>query len=171
MMKYLLSLGSNLGDRLDNLFKALESIQALSDRKLICSSVYETKALLPEKHTLSCNWDKNFFNMCVLLEYEDCPVKLLNQLKQIESYLGRPKEYEKWSPRIIDIDILISDNGIIVNENSLIIPHAEMLNRLFVLYPASEIAGKLIHPVTGKSIEKHLNSLLDECCIITTSSY
>ncbi len=91
-----------------------------------------------------------------ILEPED----LLNLLKEIESAVGRTKTFRQ-GPRIIDLDILLYDN-LIINTNTVQIPHTGITSRDFVLKPLAEIAPDKIHPVSRKSIKELLNEFLKQ---------
>jgi len=85
----------------------------------------------------------------------------LNQCKSIEKRLGR-QERERWHEREIDIDIILYGNKIILTE-ILSIPHERMSERRFVLQPATDIAGEMIHPKFDKTISQLLEICKDKC--------
>lgn len=123
-----LALGSNIGNRRENLTKAVSLLKNRIFKNLKCSIVLETECiLLPESPK---EWDIPFLNMIVSGECDLSPEDLLLALKEIEHKMGRPKVYEKWAPRIIDIDILFFDN-VTVDTSILKIPHPEINNRPF----------------------------------------
>ncbi len=124
-----LSIGSNLGNRLENLTKALDLLRNRLFKNLQCSIALETDSiLLPGSPK---DWDIPFLNMVVWGECSLSPELLLAALKEIEHEIGRPKVYEKWAPRIIDLDILFID-GVTLNTPNLQIPHPEISNRPFL---------------------------------------
>lgn len=148
--KVSLLLGSNMGNRMELLERAL---RRLSDEvgELVCySAAYETAA-----------WGKTdqpaFLNMAVMLKSRLTPLNLLASILHIEKEMGRVRE-EKWGERIIDIDILLYGERI-VSEPELSIPHPEMHKRRFALVPLHDIAPDALHPAIGKTI----TSLLAEC--------
>lgn len=145
-----LGLGSNMGDRLNNLFQAMKLIEMRVGKLVSKSSIYETEP-----------WgNKNqeaFLNMVVQVSVGLKSLETLNILKEIEIEIGRKKEVH-WGPRIIDIDILFFDTEII-KEGILIVPHPEIAQRLFVLRPMSEIAPEFVHPV----LKKKMIELLSDC--------
>lgn len=144
-----LGLGSNIGDRAENIISALSILQSSGDIIIErISSFYETSPIGPSQ--------RDFYNIAVKAHTKLLPADLLYFLKNIESVLGR-KKGKRWGSRIIDIDILFYGNSII-NEKHLQIPHKEIQNRLFVLVPLKEIAKNFIHPVFKKSINDILNS-------------
>ena len=124
-----LSLGSNIGDRKNNLKNALIELEKISEVKLI-SSVYESEALL-------VNDQRNFYNMVVEINYLNTALDLLRDIKFIEKKLGRQKSI-RYGPRLIDIDIIFF-KGESVSLDELTIPHYDWRNRLFVIEPLSEI--------------------------------
>lgn len=153
-MKYLFSLGSNLFDRVTYLSRAVNRLMFLRDLKI--SSIYETKALLLKDS--NPDWNKDFLNLCLSGVSDIDPSSMLEKCKQIELDLGRELTTPRWSPRTIDIDILLAGNAII-NSNQINIPHSSMLEREFVLVPACEIEPNLIHPITNKPLHYALKKL------------
>lgn len=132
-----LGLGSNLGNRLENLREAINFLKEFSLFNPIFSShVLETPAiLLPESPS---TWNLPYLNMVIAGTTQSSPQDLLVQIKSIEKRMGRNLAGPKWSPRIIDIDILSYKNQRI-DEASLKIPHPEIKNREFLQYSLAEI--------------------------------
>lgn len=124
-----LSIGSNIGNRHENLSKAIDLLKKNIFKNLQCSIVLETTCILPPGAPKE--WDLPFLNMVVWGECEIAPEQLLISLKEIEYEIGRPKVYEKWAPRIIDLDILFID-GVSLDTPNLKIPHPEIVNRPFL---------------------------------------
>jgi 2-amino-4-hydroxy-6-hydroxymethyldihydropteridine diphosphokinase len=151
MNKVFLGLGTNLGDRESNLGEAVKKIEEHIGKVLNSSSVYETAPWGFEA-------DNNFFNMVVCVETKHSPAELLKEITGIESMMGRERNQDRYSSRVIDIDILLYDD-LIIDEKGLKIPHRLMHERKFVLVPLDELAPDLIHPVYGKSI----SALLEKC--------
>jgi len=144
-----LSLGSNLGDRKENIERAIKELSKLG-KVLKISRFYETK---PYGY-----FDQpDFLNSALLMETELGPEVLLEKLKEIERNMGR-KDSGKWRERIIDIDIIFYDD-LIVDSPNLKIPHPEMQFREFVLRPLSEIEPQKRHPLLKKSVEELLREL------------
>ena len=155
-MMLVLGLGSNLGDRRSNLTQAVGFLEkSVFESEVICSSVYETKALLKEGSPKS--WDINFYNMVVKGNTKLNPWKILNQIKDIEVRLGRADK-EIWAPREIDIDILAFGSKVII-ENNLVIPHKELLKRKWCVIPFAEIYRKWYFPVQGSYYKKTIKEL------------
>ena len=148
-------LGSNLGDRLENLHNALEKLKAVGKIEAV-SSVYESPAWggVPQP---------DYLNACVKVKALDTidPPELLRTVKTFEQELGRVPSV-RWGERKIDIDILLIDNMIFHSEE-LDIPHISMQLRLFVLLPLSEILpANWKHPVNGKSVHEIIATLSDD---------
>ncbi|MDR3049595.1 MAG: 2-amino-4-hydroxy-6-hydroxymethyldihydropteridine diphosphokinase [Elusimicrobiota bacterium] len=158
-MKIYLSLGSNIGDRRENLIEALSVLQSSGFAQIErISRFYETSPIGYKQ--------RYFYNICVQAQTHLSAWDLLFLLKSIERLMGR-KKAKKWSERIIDIDILFYGCQIIKNSN-LNIPHKEIENRLFVLIPLAEIAPNFKHPVLHRKIKEILKekSLTLDCQII-----
>ena len=141
-----LGLGSNLGNREENLRKAMEFI---SERIKIdkASSVYETEPVSEIKQP-------RYLNMVIKTHTSLSPVGLLITLKSIELKLGRVPDPRSNAPRIIDIDILIFGDKTVNNEPQLVIPHARLHERAFVLVPFAELAPEVVHPILHKTIKE-----------------
>jgi 2-amino-4-hydroxy-6-hydroxymethyldihydropteridine diphosphokinase len=139
-----LGIGTNLGNRKSNLEQAVARIKEYIGPVLNSSSVYETEPW-------GFQADDKFLNMVVKVETELTPSGLLGRILMIESLLGRQRGSERYSSRVIDIDILFYED-MIVDEKSLKIPHPLLHERKFVLIPLCEIASDMIHPVLKKSI-------------------
>jgi 2-amino-4-hydroxy-6-hydroxymethyldihydropteridine diphosphokinase len=155
-----LSLGTNQGDKLQNLQKAVDMIAKKAGRINKISSVYKTGSWGFE--------GSDFFNICISLITELNPEELMISLLEIEKSLGRLRDgSENYSSRIIDIDLLLFENKII-DTKILIVPHPRMLNRKFVLVPLAEIAPNTVHPVTKTTISQCLNSCTDNTEVIKT---
>lgn len=138
-----MSLGSNTGNRLSMLSKAIYelSLSGFSiDRK---SRVWET---LPWGFTDQ----PRFLNMCITAFTVLEPDQMLSAAKEIEARLGRSLHC-KWGPREIDIDILLVGNQII-DTQKLTVPHPFMHERVFVLVPLLEIVPSMVHPILKKSL-------------------
>ncbi len=144
MQTVYLGLGTNLGDRRRNLEAA---IQMLAPRVLVEveSRIYETPAWGYKEQP-------DFLNMVVKAQTDLPPSELLAHLKTIEGQLGRTETF-RWGPRLIDIDILFYDE-LILQAPELVIPHAHLHERAFVLVPLRDIAPDLVHPGLRKNIRE-----------------
>lgn len=142
--KVFLSIGSNIGDKKNNLLEAIDNINELKDTSIIKQSNFL------ETEPFGLKNQDNFINACLELKTLLSPQEMLTELLNIEKKMGRIR-LVKWGPRIIDLDILLFDNYIIEDDN-LSIPHPYMCERMFVLEPLVEIAPHIIHPLEQKTI-------------------
>ena len=160
-MNYIIGIGTNLGNKVKNINRALNYIRNKVEIIKI-SSIYKSKALL--KPDCPENWDISYFNLAILIIYNNTPLTLLHLLQSIESNMGRKKGYLPYSPRIIDLDILIAEN-FTYQDLKLQIPHPEFLNRDFALIPATEVAPTMLHKKTSQTLlnisHKFKNSKLE----------
>ena len=144
-----IGIGSNLGDKQENIRKAIKLMKEKC-KILKVSSLYETEPMYYKDQ------DK-FLNCAINLETELKPQELLAFLLSVEKKLGRVRIIKN-GPRTIDLDILFYD-GKITKSDNLIIPHPRLHERLFVLEPLKEICPDFVHPVLRKSINE-LHSFL-----------
>ena len=146
-----MSLGSNVGDRTDNLKNVINSIENLVGKVNKISKFYENPAI---------GFDgDNFVNICIELVTHLSPNDLLNSLLNIENEYGRKRlKSGEYISRIIDIDIIFYEN-LSINQNGLVIPHPRMQSRHFVLIPMCDLNPDFIHPVLGLKISQLLDQL------------
>ena len=142
-----LSLGSNLGDRVANIRKALEQLAAVGVAIGRVSSLYKTEPMDFGPQA----W---FVNCVAEAETRLMPMQLLHAVKTVERALGRRTGVAK-RPRVIDIDILLYEN-VVVRSAALNIPHERLAERRFVLPPLRELAGNTRHPVTKRTVYEML---------------
>ncbi len=139
-----IGLGTNLGDRQENLARARELLSEKLSLTAV-SRIYETEP-----------WgyadQPKFLNQVIAGETELTPTRLLDFLKRIEKKIGREQTF-RYGPRVIDLDILFYGDRV-VKTKRLEIPHPRIAQRAFVLVPLAELAPGLVHPVTGKSVEE-----------------
>lgn len=140
-----LGLGSNVGDSIALLRRAVEEIRRSIVPEAHVSGVYRSAALLPPG--APPEWDMPFYNMCVAGPCALSPGELLAACKQIETLLGR-KDRGHWAPREIDVDILAYDTFVMASPE-LTIPHTALGMRAFALMPFDDVAPGWRHPVEG----------------------
>jgi 2-amino-4-hydroxy-6-hydroxymethyldihydropteridine diphosphokinase len=150
-----IGIGSNLGDRRANTAEAIERITKIPDTKVMrASSLYESEPLGNAK-----TW---FVNSVIEVDTELGAEPLLKRLKAIEEAMGRKRvKGKRWGSRIIDLDILLSENEV-VDKRTLKVPHPEMHKRRFVLMPLAELAPHVVHPGLGQSVSALLATVKDE---------
>lgn len=146
-----ISLGTNKGDKLNNLQQAINLISNKIGAVLKVASVYET-----------ASWgfkSDNFYNTCIKVSTYLPPEQLILKLLSIEKELGRTrKTSNEYADRVIDLDVLLFDDEIIFSK-TLVVPHPRMLERKFAMAPLVEIARNVIHPIE----KKHLFICLENC--------
>lgn len=151
MTKVYAGLGSNLGNKRENILRAIDRIDACEG---ICvkekSGFYNTTPVGGPPQP-------DYVNCVIGLETAIEPQTLLKEFKKIEIELGR-KPGMRWAPRVVDLDIILFGDRI-VNDHDLKIPHERMHERAFVLEPLSEISPDTKHPVSGASISELLEKL------------
>jgi len=145
MAKVYLGIGTNLGNREENIKTALKLLKGKDIKVNKISSFFKTKPAESVKGSY-------FLNGVAEIETDLKPGALLIFLKDIEENLGRRKNHKKGDARSIDLDILFYDS-LILNKPNLIIPHPGLRKRKFVLEPLHEIAPNFKDPVTGKRIK------------------
>ena len=149
-----LGVGSNLGNRENNLEQAVARIVEYIGPVLKSSSIYITEPW-------GFKAEEEFLNIVVKIGTKLTPSGILGRILMIESLLGRVRDNKQYTSRLIDIDILLYGD-IIVDEEILKIPHPLLHKRKFVLVPLCEIESEMIHPVLKKSLAELLESCEDQ---------
>src|SRR6266508_3430024 len=153
-MRTAVALGSNLGDRRENLRAARRQITELHrvQPPILSSGIYETEPVDCEQGA------SKFLNAVVEIDYEGDPVQLLEQLVRIEESLGRNRDHQKNVSRTIDIDLLYCGDRQI-NSERLQLPHPRMHLRKFVLQPLADIRPDVVLGSQKKTVRELLTEL------------
>lgn len=171
MARVFLSLGSNMGDRLEQLRRAIDLLKQLPRvRFLNASPLYETEPWdYPSGEVVDrAHW---FLNCVVEVETSLPPQGLLTEVQAIEGRLGRVRQGTPAhaEPRTMDIDILLYGDEVISAPDNLHIPHLFLHERRFVLRPLADLAPHLEHPVLYRTIHELLDELEDEHRVIAST--
>ncbi|MBW2569561.1 MAG: 2-amino-4-hydroxy-6-hydroxymethyldihydropteridine diphosphokinase [Deltaproteobacteria bacterium] len=145
-----ISVGSNIGDRLENCQNGITALTGSGISTLKDKSPFYITEPVDYKDQ---DW---FVNAVIKIETILDPFQLLSRLKSIQQDAGRINDSIRFGPRILDLDIIIYDN-IIINLSELTIPHPKMHKRGFVLKPFCDIDSMIVHPV----LKMNMQSLLD----------
>ena len=146
-------IGSNLGNRLDFMRRAVDELGQRQDIVVTDrSSVYESPGVGLEEQP-------DYLNAVICVEPDLAPSELLRTMLEVEKRLGRTRE-RKWGARTIDLDLLLYGDRVI-SEPGLVVPHAHMLERGFVLLPLCQINAQLLHPVRHVPIADFANACQD----------
>ncbi|MFN8390766.1 MAG: 2-amino-4-hydroxy-6-hydroxymethyldihydropteridine diphosphokinase [Bdellovibrionota bacterium] len=159
-MDAIIGLGTNLGEREENLLRATALIEEQVGAIGAKSKLYETAPLVPEGS--SAQGVPNYLNAAILVKTELTPEAVLSALLAIERSLGRDRSQEtrRWQSRIIDLDLLAYED-LTVALDTLIVPHPELHKRRFVLEPMVEVAPEWLHPLLRKTTRELLDALVD----------
>lgn len=167
MVRVYLSLGSNLGDRPALLKSAVARMRAIEGVRFVdASRLYEAEPW-EEEPGQALHERRWYLNCVVALDTDLGPRELLDQLRSIETALGRTRpagtpEAGRFAPRTLDIDILFYGDRVISVPDDLHIPHLLLHERTFVLRPLAELAPGLEHPTYYRTIHQLLEDVEDE---------
>ena len=157
MKRVYLSLGSNLGDRVAHLRRAIAELDDAGIKVVQVTPFYRTE---PVDYR-----PQPWFVNCVAEVHTDLmPLRLLSALQKIERKLGRRRALPK-GPRPVDLDILFYDNAV-VRSAALTIPHERLTERRFVLVPLCDIAPNFRHPVTRRTVSEMLSETPDHSQVL-----
>ena len=148
----ILSIGSNQGDRKQQLQNAIDMVHIEIGTVIKVSDLYETAAWGFEGDL--------FLNAVILIHSQVAPSKIMTKIIAVEKKLGRQRSTSKhYESRVIDIDV-IAINQMIINTKTLIVPHPQLQNRRFVLQPMLDLNLDWVHPILNQNTE----TLLSNCC-------
>lgn len=149
-----ISVGSNLGDKLDNCLKGIMALTAPGLARLqAVSKFYRTSPV----DYLDQDW---FVNAAVAIETDLEPLALLERIMAIQRGMGRKRDAIRFGPRLLDLDILLYDDRVMATQR-LELPHPRMHKRAFVLQPICDIDPTVVHPVLKRSMGDLLNAVDD----------
>ena len=152
MARVFIGLGSNEGERLDHVSRAVRRLARTEGIRVVqMAPVYATEPVEGPPQP-------DFLNSVVEIETAIPPAELLRLLKAMERESGRKPSTERWGPRVIDLDILMYGDQVVA-EPDLTIPHAHMHARRFVLEPLAQLDPALRHPVLGRTVSELLADL------------
>ncbi|MBQ9499286.1 MAG: 2-amino-4-hydroxy-6-hydroxymethyldihydropteridine diphosphokinase [Bacteroidaceae bacterium] len=154
MSRIYLGIGSNLGDKEQNIKTALKLVEERVGKIIIQSSICQTMPW-------GFHSDNIFFNAAACVETNLTPMQVLSVIKMIEMEMGRTSKSSQgmYADRIIDLDLLFYEDQVI-NEVMLTVPHPLLQYRMFVLMPMTEIAPDLVHPVLKLPMRELLTRLV-----------
>lgn len=145
-----IAIGSNLASPLEQVNAAIQALGEIPQSRIVAlSSFYRTPPLGPQDQP-------DYLNAAVALETTLAPEVLLDHTQRIELQQGRVRKAERWGPRTLDLDIMLFGDAVI-NTERLTVPHYDMKNRGFMLWPLFEIAPELVFP-DDSSLKTLLNN-------------
>jgi len=154
IQKALISIGSNMGDRVNNCILSIKKIKV--DKRTVAlkqSSLYQTSPV-------SEIMQDDFINCAISIYWDSTPYELLRMLNSIEEGMGRKRGIPK-GPRVIDLDIILFGD-MVIDTGQLKVPHPDAHRRKFVIIPCIEIEPEAFHPVFNKKLKDFLCMIGDE---------
>ena len=153
MTRCYIAIGSNLASPLAQASAAIAALKTLPDSELVAhSSFWRTPPLGPQDQP-------DYLNAAVALETQLSPEALLDCTQRIELEQGRERKAERWGPRTLDLDIMLF-GGLTLDTPRLTVPHYDMKNRMFMLWPLYEIPPTLYFP-DGETLQNCIARLTD----------
>jgi len=147
-----ISVGSNLGDKLENCRRGIAALEASAEVRITGRSrFYKTEPV----DVTAQDW---FINGAVRIETTLDPFGLLERLQAAQRAAGRPADGLRFGPRVLDLDLLMYDQ-LVLEDPRLSLPHPRMHRRRFVLQPLCDIDACLVHPLIGKDMQGLLSEL------------
>lgn len=152
--KYYIGVGSNMGNRLDNIQAAIVRINEVARVEAV-SSIYLTEPV-------GMSGCENFLNAALVASSELEPIDMLDELMMVEAEMGRVRYHLSIhpSPRTIDLDILLYGNEVVGTER-LVIPHPRLTERAFAMVPLVEMEPALKHPIHKRPLKEMVENLGD----------
>ena len=165
MTRAYVGMGANVGDRLAALLAAAAALDAREDTSVVSASpVYETEALvLPGAAP-----QPDHLNAVLALDTALAPLALLRVLRAIERASGRDPAAPRWSPRPLDLDVLLYGARLLATP-ALTVPHPGLAERRFVLRPLADLAPDLVVPGTGRTVAQMLAATPDRSRVVRTA--
>lgn len=152
MEPVIVAVGSNLGNRHDMLRKAGGFLDEISVSRVQKSSIWESEPIGPSEFP--------FLNAVAQINISKKPHELLRQLKEFERQSGRESQHIRWGPRLLDLDI-IAFGDLVIQTETLIIPHPEYKKRLFVLLPLRDADPNWTDPISNIPINSLIKKSAD----------
>lgn len=152
MAQVVIALGSNLNDPHQQLKKAGQFLGDISEQEIKRSPIYRSEPIGPSNN--------EFLNAVAVIHTKQNPDQLFEELKKQEKKQGRPSRYPKWTARTIDLDIIAWER-LVIETDSLIIPHQEYTRRLFVLLPLKDVFPNWEDPVSAQSVDELIRQAPD----------
>lgn len=145
MAQVVIALGSNLNNPHTQLQTALKFLADLGKEQIRKSAIYRSEPVGPSEN--------DFLNAVVVIESDLKPNELFDKLKEQEKRQGRPSRYPKWTARTLDLDIIAFDD-LVIETDTLIIPHQEYKSRLFVLLPLKDVIPDWRDPMSAQHVDE-----------------